>query len=552
MKSDKIKKGLERMPNRALLFGTGIDSSHIKRPFVGIATSFTDIIPGHTSMRTLERYIERGVENANGTPFTFGVPGICDGIAMGHHGMKYSLPSRELIADTIETVISAHSLDGLILLTNCDKITPGMIIGALRLDIPTIVVTAGPMLAGRLGQKRLSLVRNTFEAVGEFKAGMLKEPERKRMEMAACPSCGSCQGLYTANTMACLTETMGLSLPGCGTAPAVLNEKTRIAYRSGQQIIKLIKEDITARKIVTKPSLENAIYIDMALGGSTNTVLHLMAIAAAAKIKLTLSDFDRIGRKTPRITNLRPGGEDFMEDFHYAGGIPAVLKRLATKVNNTRGVNGKTVLKIAEEATIFNPEVIRPLNKPYCKKGGIAILKGNLAPEGAVVKEAAVDSDMLVFKGPARIFDSEEKAMNAITGKKIKKGDVVVIRYEGPKGGPGMREMLAPTANLVGMGYHKHVALITDGRFSGGTRGPCIGHISPEAAAGGLIAYLKDSDLITIDIPGRKISVNLSNTEIAKRKEKMKLLPPKVKSGYLWRYSQSVSSASTGAVYETP
>ncbi|MCF7916928.1 MAG: dihydroxy-acid dehydratase [Candidatus Omnitrophica bacterium] len=550
MKSDKIKKGLERMPNRSLLYGTGLHPTHMRRPFIGIASSFTDIIPGHINMRNFERYIERGIENSNGTPFIFGVPGICDGISMGHQGMRYSLPSRELIADTIETVATAHSLDGLILLTNCDKITPGMIMGALRIDLPTIVVTAGPMLAGHAGKKRLSLVRDTFEAVGEFKAGKLKEPERKKLEISACPSCGSCQGLYTANSMACLTETLGLSLPYCGTAPAVLNEKIRIAYESGQRIVKLIKQKVTAKKIVTRRSLENAIRVDMALGGSTNTVLHLMAIAAEAGVKLNLDDFDKIGQVTPHISNLRPGGESFMEDLHFAGGIPAVLKRLATKINSTKTVSGKSTLKIAEEATVFDSNIIRPLKNPYHKKGGIAILKGNLAPEGAVVKQSAVDPDMLTFTGSARIFNSEEEAMEAITQKKIKKGDVVVIRYEGPSGGPGMREMLAPTSSIVGMGLHKHVALITDGRFSGGTRGPCIGHISPEAALGGLIGYLMDGDKITIDIPKRRINVKLSANQIKARKEKLKLLSPKVKSGYLHRYAKLTSSASTGAIYQ--
>lgn len=550
MRSDKIKKGLERMPNRALLFGTGLHPSHLNRPFVGIASSFSDIVPGHTNMRVLESYLQRGIENAGGTPFIFGVPAICDGIAMGHSGMKYSLPSRELIADTLETVAGAHSLDGLILLTNCDKITPGMILGALSLDIPTIVVTAGPMLSGRLGKKRLSLVRNTFEAVGEFKAGKLAESERKKLEILACPSCGSCQGLYTANTMACLTEAMGLSLPGCATALAVSNEKLRIAYESGQRIVKLIKQKITPKKIVNLRSLENAIRVDMALGGSTNTVLHLMAIASTAGVDLSLRDFDRLGQDTPCISNLRPAGESFMEDLHFSGGIPAVLKRLATKINAAKTVSGKSLLKIAEEAVIFDNDLIRPLNKPYHKKGGIAILRGNLAPEGAVVKQSAVDADMYKFKGPARIFNSEETAMAAIVNNKIRKGDVVVIRYEGPAGGPGMREMLAPTASLVGMGLHKHVALITDGRFSGGTRGPCVGHIGPEAAAGGPIGYLKDSDIISIDITRRKINVEISESEIKKRKKNMKLLAPKIQSGYLYRYAKSVSSASQGAVYK--
>ncbi|MCK4912346.1 MAG: dihydroxy-acid dehydratase [Candidatus Omnitrophica bacterium] len=548
MRSDKAKKGLERMPNRALLYGTGLSSSHIKKPFVGIASSFTDLIPGHINMRTLERYYERGVESSGGTPFIFGVPGICDGIAMGHKGMSQSLPSRELIADTIESVSSAHALDALVLLTNCDKITPGMIMGALRINIPIIVVTAGPMLAGHTGSKRLSLVRDTFEAVGRFKAGQINECQRQTLEIEACPSAGSCQGLYTANTMACITESLGLSLPFCATSPAVLNEKIRIAYASGQRVVELVKKNITPREIVNKKSLENAIRIDMALGGSTNTVLHLMAIAKEAKVKLDLDDFDRISKDTPHISNLRPGGDYFIEDLHYAGGIPAVLKRFINKINENDTVSGKKIKEIAKEAIIKDEDVIRPLNKAHHKQGGIAILYGNLAPEGSVVKQSAVDSGMLKFSGKARVFNSEEKAMAAILNKKIKKGDVVVIRYEGPSGGPGMREMLSPTSAIIGLGLHKHVALITDGRFSGGTRGPCIGHISPEAASGGLIAYLKDKDIIHIDMPRRKLEVKLTRLEITKRKKTMKLLPTKVKSGYLSRYSEMVTSASTGAV----
>ena len=550
MRSDKAKKGLERMPNRALLYGTGLSSSHIVKPFVGIASSFTDLIPGHINMRTLERYIERGVEASGGTPFIFGVPGICDGIAMGHKGMNQSLPSRELIADIIESISSAHALDALILLTNCDKITPGMIMGALRVNIPTIVVTAGPMLAGHAGSKRLSLVRDTFEAVGRFKAGQINECQRQTLEIEACPSAGSCQGLYTANTMACITESLGLSLPYCATSPAVLNEKIRIAYASGQRIVELLKENITPRDIVNKKSLENALRVDMALGGSTNTVLHLMAIAKEAKVVLSLDDFDRISEDTPHISNLRPGGDYFIEDLHYAGGIPAVLKRLIDKIKENKSVSGKKIKEIAKEARLNNEDVIRPLNKAYHKQGGIAILYGNLAPQGCVVKQSAVDSDMLKFSGKAKVFNSEEDAMDAILGKKIKKGEVVVIRYEGPSGGPGMREMLAPTSAIVGLGLDKHVALITDGRFSGGTRGPCIGHICPEAACGGLIAYIKDNDTISIDIPKRKLEVRLSALKIAERKKTMKLLPAKVKSGYLSRYGKMVSSASTGAVFK--
>lgn len=548
MRSDKIKKGLERMPNRALLYGTGLHPSHIERPFIGIASSFTDIIPGHTNMRELERYIERGIENAGGTPFIFGVPGICDGIAMGHKGMCYSLPSRELIADIIETIAGAHALDGLVLLTNCDKITPGMIMGALRINIPTIVVTAGPMLSGHFGKRRLSLVRDTFEVVGKFKAGQITEAERACLEIEACPGCGSCQGLYTANTMACVTEAMGLSLPYCATAISTMNKKKRIAYESGQRIVELIKKDIKPRTLIGRHALENAIRVDMALGGSTNTVLHLMAIAHEANVELHLDDFDTISRSTPHIANLLPSGDYFMEDLDYAGGIPAVLKRLLPQLKESTTVAGKKITQLAHSAYIQDEDVIRPLDKPYHQMGGIAILYGNIAPDGSVVKQSAVDTSMLSFEGKAAVFDAEEDAMEAILNTTIKKGTVIVIRYEGPSGGPGMREMLSPTAAIVGMELHKHVALITDGRFSGGTQGPCIGHISPEAKEGGLIAYLKDGDNITIDISKRRIETNLSTTEIEKRKKTMKIQPPKVRSGYLYRYAQMVTSASTGAV----
>ncbi|MFH1876151.1 MAG: dihydroxy-acid dehydratase [Candidatus Omnitrophota bacterium] len=548
MRSDIIKKGIERMPNRALLYATGLHESHINRPFVGIASSFTDLVPGHTNMRILERYIERGIENKGGTPFIFGVPGICDGIAMGHLGMRYSLLSRELIADIIETMVSANSLDGLVLLTNCDKITPGMVMGALRVNIPTIVVTAGPMLGGHYGKKRLALVRDTFEAVGRLKAGSMGAAEAKIVEREACPSCGSCQGLYTANTMACLLETMGFSLPYCATTPAVYSRKLRIAYESGQKIMQLIKKEITPRGIVTRKSLENAIRVDMALGGSSNTVLHLMAIAEEAGVTLNLKDFDRISKETPNISQLEPAGEYYMEDLDNAGGIPAVLKRFQAVMNATPTVSGRSITAIAKAAHIYDEDVIRPLNKAYRSEGGIAILYGNLAKDGCVVKQGAVEADMLTFRGRAKVFNSEEDAMQAILGGKIKKGDIVVIRYEGPSGGPGMREMLSPTAALVGMGLHKHVALITDGRFSGGTRGPCIGHVAPEAAWGGLIAYVKDGDEILIDIPARRLEVLISKAEIASRKKKIKLLGPKVKSGYLYRYSRIVGSASRGAV----
>ncbi|MDD4295035.1 MAG: dihydroxy-acid dehydratase [Candidatus Omnitrophica bacterium] len=551
MRSDKVKKGLERLPNRALLYGTGLHQSHINRPFIGIASSFTDLIPGHTNMRILERYIERGIENSNGTPFIFGVPGVCDGIAMGHSGMRNSLPSRELIADIIETVGCAHSLDGLILLTNCDKITPGMIMGALRINIPTIVVTAGPMLSGHYGQRRLSLVRDTFEVVGRARTGTISEDEKNAMEVEACPSCGSCQGMYTANTMACLTEAMGLSMPYCATAPAVTNNKTRVAYESGQRIVKLVKEQVLPRDIINKKSLENAMRVDMALGGSTNSVLHLMAIAHAAQVDINLKEFDVMSKDTPHICNLRPGGEYFMEDLHVVGGIPAVMQKLISKINDNPTVSGKKIKEIASKAYCFEHEVLRPVNKPYHKEGGIAVLYGNLAQDGCVVKQAAVSKEMMKFEGSAVVFDSEELAMKDILAGKIKKGSVIVIRYEGPAGGPGMREMLSPTSAIVGMGLHNDVALITDGRFSGGTRGPCIGHISPEAAAGGLIAYIENGDRITIDIPKRKLELKVSSEEIEKRRKSKKLNVMKVKDGYLARYARMVTSASSGAVFST-
>jgi dihydroxy-acid dehydratase len=550
MHSDQIKKGLERMPNRALLYATGLHPSHMDRPFIGIASSFTDIIPGHTSMRTLERYVERGIENAGGTPFVFGVPGICDGIAMGHAGMKNSLPSRELIADVIETVAGANAFDGLILLTNCDKITPGMIMGALRVNVPVIVVTAGPMMTGQHKKRRLNLITDTFEAVGKFKAGMMDEDERQTLEAEACPSCGSCQGMYTANTMACLTEAMGLSLPMCATTMAVLSKKLRIAYESGQRIVDLAKKDVKPRDIVTFKALENAVRVDMALGGSSNTVLHLMAIAHEAKVPLTLKDFDRLSKETPHLCSMNPAGKWYMEDLHYAGGIPAVMRMLGKTLHDLPTVSGSSTHKIMSRVKYYDPEVIKSMDAPEHKEGGIAILHGNLAEEGGVVKQAAVEPEMLNFTGKAAVFNSEEEAMQAILAGKIVKGTVVVVRYEGPAGGPGMREMLSPTAAIVGMGLHKSVALITDGRFSGGTRGPCIGHISPEAAAGGLIAYLKDGDEIIIDIPGKSINVTLTKAEIAKRRKKMKLLPLKARSGYLGRYARLVTSASTGAVFQ--
>ncbi|MDD4953515.1 MAG: dihydroxy-acid dehydratase [Candidatus Omnitrophica bacterium] len=548
MRSDKIKKGLERVPHRALLHATGLSRRDLGRPFIGVATSFTDLIPGHVGMRELERFIERGICYGGGAPFFFGIPGICDGIAMGHLGMCYPLGLREIVADSIETVCNAHQLDGIVLLTNCDKITPGMLMGAARLNIPAIVVTAGPMLSGRYMQRKLAFVHDTFEALARAKKGQISAKELECLEMEACPGAGSCQGLYTANTMACLTETIGMSLPGCGTALAISAKKRRIAQASGERIVELVKKNITARRIITKDSLENAIFVDMALGGSTNTVLHLMAIAREAGIKLDLETFDKISRKTAHITNIEPAGTHYMEDLEFAGGIPAVLKRLKAKLNNTLNVSGQKTFDIAEKATIVDEDVIRPLNKAYHKQGGIAVLRGNLAVDGAVVKQAAVSQAMMKFSGRAKVFNREEEAMSAIMGGKIKKGDCIVIRYEGPAGGPGMREMLAPTSAIVGLGLSDSVALITDGRFSGGTKGPCIGHVSPEASAGGTIAILRDGDIINIDIPNRKLEVKLSKQEIEARFKNWKPVAPKIKTGYLGRYSKLVSSADKGAI----
>ena len=548
MRSDRVKKGLERVPHRALLYGTGIPKGEMKKPFIGIASSFTDLIPGHIGMRDLERFIEKGVHSAGGYPFIFGLPGICDGIAMGHMGMHYSLPSRELIADIIESIAQAHGLDGLVLLTNCDKITPGMLMAAARLDIPAILVTAGPMLTGRFKGKKLSFIRDTFEAMGRYRAGEIGKKELDACELGACPGMGSCQGLYTANTMNSLAEAMGMSLPGCGTALAVSSEKRRIAFESGERIIGLVREGITPRKILTRAAFENAIRVDLALGGSTNTVLHLLAIANDAGVKLPLELFDKLSMNTPHIASLEPVGIHYMEDLHWAGGIPAVLHRLKNRIKDNPTVSGKRIKKIISEVDYINEEVIKPIDTPYHKEGGIAVLKGNIAPLGAVVKQSGVSDKMMRFTGRARVFDSEEAAMKAILGKKIKKGDVLVIRYEGPKGGPGMREMLAPTATLMGMGMGESVALITDGRFSGGTRGPCVGHVSPEAMEGGPIALVKEGDVIEMDIPNRRIELRVESGELEKRKAKWKPPEPKIKEGWLARYAKVVTSANTGAV----
>ncbi|MDR0401666.1 MAG: dihydroxy-acid dehydratase [Endomicrobium sp.] len=547
MRSDIIKKGVMRAPNRSLLYSTGISPADLNKPFVGIASSFTDLVPGHITMRDLERYIERGIAAGGGVPFIFSAPAICDGIAMGHNGMHYSLGSREIIADLIETVANAHMLDGLVLLSNCDKVTPGMLMSASRLNIPSIVVTAGAMASGMYAKKKRSMVRDTFEAIGQFQCGNINKKQLEELEMSACPGAGSCQGMYTANTMACLTEAMGMSISGCATALAISAKKKRIAYESGIIIVDLIKKNVKPRDILTINAFRNAISVDMALGGSTNTVLHLPAIANELSIKLPLELFDEISRTTPQIACLEPAGDHYMEDLDNAGGIPAVLFAIKEKLMCSNTVSGCDILKIAESASIIDEDVIRMKN-PYRHEGGIAILKGNIAVDGCVVKQAAVNDKMMIFSGRARVFNCEDDAMMAIISKKIVPGDVIVIRYEGPAGGPGMREMLSPTSALHGMGLSNSVALITDGRFSGGTRGLCIGHISPEAASGGVISVIDDGDVIDINIPDRTLNLRLTCSEIKKRVDKIIKPKLKIKSGYMARYARLVQSANTGAI----
>ncbi len=549
MRSDMITQGLERTPHRALLKGTGVPQNQMDKPFIGVATSFTDLIPGHVGMRDLERYIEKGVHSGGGYAFFFGIPGVCDGMAMGHKGMHYSLPTRELIADMVESIAEAHRLDGLVLLTNCDKITPGMLMAAARLDIPCIIVTAGPMMSGR-GQagRQYSFVSDTFEAMARYKAGVIDAKELQVCEDNACPGMGSCQGLFTANTMAILTETMGMSLPRCGTALAVSALKRRIAFASGEKIVELVHNNITPRSILTRAAFENAIRVDLALGGSSNTVLHLLAIAREAGVELPLETFDILARETPQLASMNPAGEHFMEDLDVAGGVSGVLKQLGDKIRDNPTVLGLSTLQLAESIQNVDETVIRSLSNPVKKEGGIAVLFGSIAPKGAVVKQSGVSDRMMTFEGTARCFDSEELAMAAPMEGVVKSGDVVVIRYEGPKGGPGMREMLAPTAALMGLGLGDSVALITDGRFSGGTRGPCIGHISPEAAEGGPIALIKDGDRILLDIPNRKLDLLVDEAVLAARREQWTAPEPKIKSGWLARYAKVVTSAYTGAV----
>jgi dihydroxy-acid dehydratase len=547
MRSDRVKKGLERAPARALLHATGLPKGEMGKPFIGIGNSSTDLVPGHVNLPELGRFVEKGVHAGGGYPFLFNVGALCDGIAMGHKGMFYSLPFRELVADMVESIAEAHALDGLVLITNCDKITPGMLMATARLNIPTVILTAGPMLAGHHQGRRLSLVRDTFEALGRRQRGEISEQELEELEMCACPGAGSCQGLYTANTMNCLTEVLGLSLPGSGTAPAVSAEKRRIAFQSGLAVMDAVREERIPSKILTPAAFENAITVDMALGGSTNTVLHLSALANEAGVPLSLNRFDQISRKTPHLGDLRPGGSYFLEDLHLAGGIPAVLHRLGELIQEGLHVGGSDIREIAQSARPGDDPVLRTMDHPLRKEGGIAVLTGNLAPEGAIVKQSAVSEDMLRFEGKARVFDREENAQQAILSGSIREGDVVVIRYEGPRGGPGMREMLAPTSAIMGMGL-KRVVLLTDGRFSGGTRGPCIGHISPEAAEGGPLGLLVEGDTIALDIPGRSLEWKVDDKEMARRRTNWNAPPPKIARGYLARYARLVTSAHTGAI----
>ncbi|HHE71549.1 MAG TPA: dihydroxy-acid dehydratase [Chloroflexi bacterium] len=549
MRSDQAKKGFERAPHRSLFYANGLTQEELKRPLIGIANAFNEIVPGHIHLNKIAEAVKAGVRLAGGTPLEFNVIGVCDGIAMGHVGMHYSLPSRELIADSVESMVLAHAFDGLVLIPNCDKIVPGMLMAAGRVNIPAIFVSGGPMMAGRYLGRDIDL-KTMFEAVGRYQVGELSAEELQELELAACPGCGSCAGLFTANTMNCLTEALGMGLPGNGTIPAVTGARIRLAKQAGMQIMTLVERDIRPRQIMTREAFENAIATDMAIGGSTNTVLHLPAIAHDAGVDLPLDLFDRVSQRTPYLVKLSPAGPHHMQDLDEAGGIPAVMAELLQKDlihRDALTVTGHTVAENLQAAG-RRTKVIRPLSEPYSPNGGIAILRGNLAPEGSVVKAGAVDPDMMQCRGPARVFDSEEAALEAILGRAIHPGDVIVIRYEGPKGGPGMREMLMPTSALAGMGLDDKVALMTDGRFSGATRGAAIGHVSPEAAAGGPIALVQEGDIISIDIHARTLTLEVDEEELARRRAQWKPPAPKIKTGYLARYAAMVTSAGQGAV----
>ena len=546
MRSDAVKKGVDRAPQRSLLRATGLTDADMEKPLIGIANSWNDVVPGHIHLNELAEEVRKGIIEAGGVPLTFGVPGVCDGVAMGHAGMRYSLVSRDVISDCVEIMVQAHCMDGWVGVTNCDKITPGMLMAAGRLDLPTIILTGGPMEPGRKDENGLDL-QSVFEALGANKAGKMSEAEVLEIERCACPGQGACSGLFTANTMACLTEAMGLSLTGCGSMLATDYRKKELARATGRRIVGLVKEGLSARKIVRKGSFTNAIVLDMAIGGSSNTALHVPAIAADFGIDIDLRTFDEISKKVPHLTSIKPSGPYYMKDFDAAGGVPAMLNRLLDDLSDEMTVNGESIREIARRANVRDEEIIRSRDRPFHAEGGIAVLYGNLAPQGSVVKQAAVSPDMMRFEGSAKVFDSEQEAYEAISARKIVAGDVVVIRYEGPKGGPGMPEMLSPTSLIAGMGLSNSVALITDGRFSGATRGPCIGHVSPEAFDKGPIAAIRNGDRISIDIPGRKIELLVPQKEIDERLTQVVVVDRRP-TGVLAKYRRLVGVASKGAI----
>ncbi len=556
MKSDVVKKGIERAPHRSLLYALGCNRPDMDKPFIGIINSYSEIVPGHTHLRDIAQAVKAGVREGGGVPFEVNTIAVCDGIVMNHPGMKYSLPSRELIADSAETVAEAHAFDALVFIPNCDKIVPGMLMAAARLNIPSIFISGGPMLAGRFGDdsRKVDLI-SAFEGVGEVLSGKMSQGELEQLEQAACPGCGSCSGMFTANTMNCLIEVLGIGLPGNGTIPAVDSRRQGLAREAGRAVMRLLKDNVRPRDLINQDSIYNALTVDMALGASTNSVLHLMAIAHEAGVAFPLSLVNEISQNTPCLCKLSPAYVDartkyHIEDLDHAGGISAVMNEIKGLLKlNLKTANGGTLAEIIAGSKILDRKVIRPVNDPFAATGGLAILFGNLAPDGAVVRRSAVAKEMLSHRGPARVFDSEEEATRAIMGHKINGGDVIVIRYEGPKGGPGMREMLTPTSLLSGLGTDNKVALITDGRFSGGSRGAAIGHVSPEAASRGPIAALKDGDTVVIDIPDYRLAVELTDEEIKNRLAQLPAFEPKVKSGYLRYYAEKVCSASTGAVF---
>ena len=553
MKSDAIKKGVERAPHRALLHALGCTRAELDKPFIGIVNSFSEIVPGHMHLPGIAEAVKGGVRSGGGVPFEVNTIAVCDGIAMNHQGMKYSLPSRELIADSVEILAEAHAFDALVFIPNCDKIIPGMLMAAARLNLPSIFISGGPMLAGHIADDnglRAVDLSSVFEAVGRAVKGEMSEEELEKLEEVACPGCGSCAGMFTANTMNCLTEALGMGLPGNGTVSATDSRRFQLAKETGQQIVKLLADDVHPKDIINKDSIQNAFTVDMALGGSTNSVLHLMALAKEADIDFPLTLVNEISQRTPCLCNLSPASDYHIEDLDHAGGITAVMKELRELLNGkSQTVSGKSVAEITDNSDVMDREVIRSVGTAYSATGGIAVLFGNLAPEGAVIKRSAVAPEMMVHRGAARVFDSEDAATEAIMDENIKLGEVIVIRYEGPKGGPGMREMLTPTSVLSGMGMDKEVALVTDGRFSGATRGASIGHISPEAASKGPIAALQNGDIVKIDIPNYQLDVELSDKEISNRLERLGDFASEIKTGYLKHYIEKVSSASTGAVF---